>query len=34
MCRTIFGLFGEQRNRGLELSVFGMPARACACWAA
>ncbi|MFC5460975.1 TonB-dependent receptor [Massilia niabensis] len=21
-----FGLFGEQRNRGLELSVFGMPA--------
>jgi iron complex outermembrane receptor protein len=22
-----FGVFGEQRNRGLELSVFGMPAR-------
>ncbi|QOY92824.1 TonB-dependent receptor [Massilia sp. UMI-21] len=22
-----FGLFGEQRNRGLELSVFGMPTR-------
>ena len=22
-----FGLFGEQRNRGLELSVFGLPAR-------
>ncbi|KQQ97122.1 TonB-dependent siderophore receptor [Massilia sp. Leaf139] len=22
-----FGLFGEQRNRGLELSVFGMPAK-------
>jgi iron complex outermembrane receptor protein len=23
----VFGIFGEQRNRGLELSVFGMPAR-------
>jgi iron complex outermembrane receptor protein len=22
----VFGIFGEQRNRGLELSVFGMPA--------
>ena len=22
-----FGVFGEQRNRGLELSVFGTPAR-------
>ena len=22
-----FGIFGEQRNRGLELSVFGMPAK-------
>jgi iron complex outermembrane receptor protein len=24
---NVFGIFGEQRNRGLELSVFGMPAR-------
>jgi iron complex outermembrane receptor protein len=23
----VFGIFGEQRNRGLELSVFGMPMR-------
>ncbi len=23
----VFGIYGEQRNRGLELSVFGMPAR-------
>ncbi|MFC5548860.1 TonB-dependent receptor [Massilia aerilata] len=23
----VFGIFGEQRNRGLELSVFGMPAK-------
>jgi iron complex outermembrane receptor protein len=23
----VFGVFGEQRNRGLELSVFGMPAK-------
>jgi iron complex outermembrane receptor protein len=23
----VFGVFGEQRNRGLELSVFGMPMR-------
>ncbi|MFC3473526.1 TonB-dependent receptor domain-containing protein [Massilia oculi] len=23
----VFGVFGEQRNRGLELSVFGTPAR-------
>jgi iron complex outermembrane receptor protein len=25
--RNVFGIFGEQRNRGLELSVFGMPTR-------
>jgi iron complex outermembrane receptor protein len=24
---NVFGIFGEQRNRGLELSVFGMPAK-------
>jgi iron complex outermembrane receptor protein len=24
---NVFGVFGEQRNRGLELSVFGMPMR-------
>jgi iron complex outermembrane receptor protein len=24
---NVFGVFGEQRNRGLELSVFGMPVR-------
>jgi iron complex outermembrane receptor protein len=29
-----FGVFGEQRNQGLELTVFGTPVRACACWAA
>jgi iron complex outermembrane receptor protein len=23
----VFGIYGEQRNRGLELSVFGMPAK-------
>ncbi|MGJ9416714.1 TonB-dependent receptor [Massilia sp. CMS3.1] len=27
VANNTFGLFGEQRNRGLELSVFGMPAR-------
>jgi iron complex outermembrane receptor protein len=24
---NVFGLYGEQRNRGLELSVFGMPTK-------
>jgi iron complex outermembrane receptor protein len=27
VANNTFGLFGEQRNRGLELSVFGMPAK-------
>jgi iron complex outermembrane receptor protein len=27
VANNTFGLFGEQRNRGLELSVFGMPTR-------
>jgi iron complex outermembrane receptor protein len=27
VANNTFGLFGEQRNRGLELSVFGLPAR-------
>ena len=27
MQNRVFGVFGEQRNRGLELSVFGNPVR-------
>ena len=27
VANNVFGLFGEQRNRGLELSVFGLPTR-------
>jgi iron complex outermembrane receptor protein len=31
---SLFGVFGKQRNLGIELSAFGVPLRGCACSAA